>query len=314
MSKKKSLVSFVLPAYNEAKTLPEFHKVLSKTLQKHEKEFGHELIFINDGSRDNTLEILKNLRKKDKSVKIINFSRNFGQQMAVTAGLDFAGGDAVIIMDCDLQDPPAVVIQMLAKWREGFEVVYGQRRTRKDTMFKKTTASIFYKVIDWLTDFDIPRNTGDFRLMDRKVVDTIKKFPERNRFMRGMISFVGFKQTPLLFDRDERFAGETNYPFKKMFRLAMDGILGFSTVPLRLMTYIGLVVSFFSFIGILYAVGMYVFFPQITVPGWTLMMTAILFIGGIQMVMLGVLGEYIGRIYSEVQGRPLYIIDEVIGN
>lgn len=310
MANKK--ISFVLPVYNEQQSIAEFYRVLKIHLDTKSKKYDFELLFVNDGSKDDSLQILTKIQRKDDTVKVINFSRNFGHQIGVTAGLDFAEGDAVIIMDTDLQDPPSVAMEMIDKWEEGFEVVYGQRRTRKDSVFKKTTANLFYKLVDKLTTFEIPQNTGDFRLVDRKVVDTLKQFREQNRFMRGLVSYVGFKQYALKFDRDARYAGKTKYPLRKMIKLALDGILGFSTTPLKLITQFGLFVSFISFLGIIYSIYMYFFQPEITVPGWTLMMVAILFIGGVQMIMLGILGEYIGRIYAEVQNRPLYIISDVI--
>ena len=272
------------------------------------------MIFINDGSKDKSLEMLTEIQKKDPQVKVIDFARNFGHQIAVTAGLDYAQGNAVIIMDSDMQDPPKVSFELIKKWEEGYDVVYAQRRSRKDTFFKKLTANVFYRTLQKLADIDIPRNTGDFRLVDRKVVNEMKKFKEHNRFLRGMVSFVGFKQTAVQFDRDERHAGETGYPLKKMLKFAADGIFSFSTVPLKLISSIGYWVALLSFIGILYAIFMKLFFPGITIEGWTFIVIAILFIGGVQMIMLGVLGSYIGRIYTESQARPLYIIQKIYEN
>jgi dolichol-phosphate mannosyltransferase len=214
-------------------------------------------------------------------------------------------------MDSDMQDPPRVSLDLIEKWEEGYEVVYAQRRTRKDTFFKKLTAKWFYITLQKLADINIPRNTGDFRLIDRKVVDALASCHEHNRFLRGMVSFLGFKQTAVPFDRDERHAGETNYPLKKMLKLAADGILGFSSAPLKLISRVGYSFSVLSFLGVIYAIGMKIFRPDITVPGWTLMIIAVLFIGGLQMIMLGVLGSYIGRIYTEVQNRPLYLISNI---
>ena len=214
-------------------------------------------------------------------------------------------------MDSDMQDPPEVSFKLVDKWEEGYEVVYAQRRSRKDTFFKKITANIFYRTLQKLADIDIPRNTGDFRLIDRKVVDQLKQFKEHNRFLRGMVSFVGYRQVGVLFDRDERHAGETGYPLKKMLKFAADGILSFSSAPLKLIANVGYTVAFLSFLGILYAIFMKIFFPQITIEGWTFIVIAILFIGGVQMIMLGVLGSYIGRIYTESQNRPLYVVRKV---
>ena len=307
----KKLISYIFPAYNEEKSLDAFYEAMNPVLEEASKKYDVEIIFINDGSKDSTLEKLIEFHNKDNRVKVINFSRNFGHQWAITAGLDYARGNAVIIMDADLQDPPKVSLELIEKWEEGFEVVYAQRRTRKDTPFKKFTAHMFYRTLDKLADIRIPKDTGDFRLMDKKVVDVIKQFREQNRFMRGLVSYVGFKQTAVLFDRNERFAGETHYPFKKMVKLALDGITGFSTVPLRLISQFGFFVSLIAFIGIIYAIFVRIFFPEATVHGTTLAIISVLFIGGVQMIMLGILGTYIGRIYSEVQDRPLYIISSI---
>ena len=310
MATNKRLISYVFPIYNESGNIDLLYKVMSDLLKKH-SEYNYELIFINDGSRDNSIELLTTLQTKDPRVVVIDFARNFGHQIAVTAGLDYARGDAVIIMDSDMQDPPAVSFELIKKWEEGYEVVYAQRKSRKDTFFKKLTASMFYRTLQKLADIDIPRNTGDFRLIDRKVVNEMKKFKEHNRFLRGIVSFIGFKQIGVQFDRDERHAGVTGYPLKKMLKFAADGILSFSSTPLKLISNVGYAVALLSFLGILYAIFMKIFFPQITIEGWTFIVIAILFIGGVQMIMLGVLGSYIGRIYTESQNRPLYIVREV---
>lgn len=306
----KRLISYVFPIYNEEGNIELLYRTVDGLLKKN-KTYNYEIIFINDGSKDKSLSMLVALQKKDRRVHIIDFSRNFGHQIAVTAGLDYSKGDAVIIMDSDLQDPPTVSFELIEKWEEGYDVVYAQRRSRKDTFFKRITANVFYRTLQKLADIDIPRNTGDFRLVDRKVVNEMKKFHEHNRFLRGMISFIGFKQTAVEFDRDERHAGETGYPLKKMIKFAADGIFSFSTVPLKLISSVGYWVAFLSFIGIIYAVFMKIFFPEITIEGWTFMVIAILFIGGVQMIMLGVLGSYIGRIYTEAQARPLYMVQKV---
>lgn len=306
----KKLISYIFPIYNESGNIDLLYKTISELIKPISK-YEFELIFINDGSRDDSLDKLVSIQQKDDRVKVINFSRNFGHQLAVTAGLDHAEGNAVIIMDSDMQDPPSISLELIEKWEEGYEVVYAQRRTRKDSFFKRLTAQWFYVTLQKLADIDIPRNTGDFRLMDQKVVEAMGQCREHNRFLRGMVSFLGFKQTAVLFDRDERHAGETGYPLKKMLKLAADGILGFSTAPLKLISRVGFTLSFISFLGILYAIGMKIFRPEITVPGWTFMTITILFIGGVQLVMLGVLGSYIGRIYTEVQDRPLYLISNI---
>lgn len=305
-------ISILLPFYNEEETIGKLHEELEKILVKIEEKYTVEVVCINDGSKDKTLEKLIELHEKDKRYTVINFSRNFGQQAALTAGLDYVDGDATIIMDADLQDPPAVALELLQKWEEGFEVVYAQRRQREgETFFKKFTAFAFYRILDMLANIRIPKDTGDFRLIDKKVVKALRTFREKNRFMRGLVSFVGFKQTAVLFDRAERFAGVTKWPLSKMIAFALDAITGFSTVPLELITRMGFTVSFLSFLGVIYALYSKLFLPDQTVSGWTLTIIAIFFIGGVQMIMLGILGTYIGRIYFEVQNRPLYIISKV---
>lgn len=308
----QKLISYVLPVFNEEASIQEFYQTLSSAVSAIKDKYRFEFIFINDGSKDSSLEKLKLLHSKDNRIKIIDFSKNFGHQIAVTAGLDYALGDAVIIMDTDLQDPPLVSLDLINKWEEGSDVVYAQRKSRKDSVFKKLTAHFFYRILNALTDIHIPKDTGDFRLIDRKVVDALKKFKERNRFLRGMVSFVGFKQTAVLFDRNPRFAGKTGYPLKKMIKFAIDGITGFSTAPLKLITRFGFLVSFFSFLLMIYAIYQRIANPDITVSGWAMLIVAITFIGGVQMIMLGILGEYIGRIYIEVQERPMYLVKEVI--
>ncbi len=308
---KKKTITYLFPIYNESGNIDLLHHAMQEVLAAKSESYQFELIFINDGSRDDSLAKLYALQARDERVRVINFARNFGHQLAVTAGLDYAVGDAVIIMDSDMQDPPAVSLQLIDKWEQGFDVVYAQRRTRSDSWFKKLTASLFYRLLRRVADVDIPRNTGDFRLVDRKVVGALKQFREHNRFLRGMVSYIGFKQTAVLFDRDKRHAGVTGYPFKKMVRFAADGILSFSSTPLKLISRIGYTFSFFSLLGILYALGMKILYPDQVISGWTFTVIAILLIGGLQMVMLGVLGSYIGRIYTEVQGRPLYIVESV---
>lgn len=309
---KKRLISYIFPIFNEEGNIDLLYETISNLLAA-ETKYDFEILFINDGSRDSSLEMLLKIQQKDRRVSLINFSRNFGHQIAVTAGLDHAKGDAVIIMDSDMQDPPRVSLELIKKWEEGYDVVYAQRRVRKDTVFKRFTAHMFYLVLQKLADIDIPRNTGDFRLMDRRVVNELNKFREQNRFLRGLVSYVGFNQTAVLFNREERHAGVTGYPLKKMLKFAADGILGFSWAPLKFITHVGYAISAASFLGILYALMLRVFFSTITVPGWTFIVIAILFIGGVQLIMLGILGNYIGRIYSEAQNRPLYIIENIYG-
>jgi dolichol-phosphate mannosyltransferase len=305
-------ISILLPFYNEEETIDKLYEELAKMIVTMEKKYIVEVICVNDGSKDKTLDKLLAIHNKDKRYKIINFSRNFGQQVALTAGLDYIDSDATIIMDSDLQDPPSVALELLNKWEEGYEVVYAQRRQRQgETFFKKFTSYAFYRVLDVFANIRIPKDTGDFRLIDRKVVNALKSFKERNRYMRGLVSYVGFKQTAVLFDRAERYAGETKWPLRKMIGLALDAITGFSTVPLELITKLGFFVSFLSFMGVGYALYSKFFLADQTVSGWTFTVISIFFIGGVQMIMLGILGTYIGRIYFEVQNRPLYIVSSI---
>lgn len=304
-------VSYIFPIFNEEDNIDLLYKTMNSLFEKH-GEYAYEIIFVNDGSKDSSLSKLKKVAHTDSRVTVIDLSRNFGHQIAVTAGIDHATGDAIIIMDSDMQDPPNVSFKLLKKWEEGFEVVYAQRRSRKDTFFKKISANLYYRVLHSLADIDIPRNTGDFRLIDKKVANAIRSMPEHNRFLRGMVSWVGFKQTAVQFDRDQRHAGETGYPLKKMIKFAIDGILGFSSMPLTLISKIGYFVALLSIVGILYALAMKIWAPSVAVEGWTFIVISILFIGGVQMIMLGVLGSYIGRSYTESQNRPLYIISSVI--
>lgn len=306
----KKKISYIFPIYNEAGSIDLLYNTMLQLFNKN-PQYTYEVIFINDGSKDASLELLKNIANDDNRITIIDFARNFGHQLAVTAGLDYAKGDAVIIMDSDMQDPPKVSFELIAKWREGYDVVYAQRRSRKDTFFKKLTADLFYRTLQKLADIDIPRNTGDFRLLDRKVVDEMIRFKEHNRFLRGMVSYVGFNQIAVQFDRDERHAGETGYPLKKMLKFAADGIFSFSSAPLKLISRTGYTTAMVAFLGIFYALFMRIFFPAVTLEGWTFIVISILFIGGIQMIMLGVLGSYIGRIYTESQDRPLYIVRDI---
>ena len=307
-------ISFIFPVYNEEQGLDKLYEEINIVLTDLKDKYNLEVIFINDGSKDNSLNKLIELQKRDSNITVINFSRNFNHQMAVTAGIDYCTGDAAIIMDSDLQDPPKVCLELIKRWEKGYDVVYAQRKTRKDTIFKRFTAHMFYRVLDIFANIKIPKDTGDFRLIDKKVIIEFRKYREKNRFLRGIVPSLGFKQIGVLFDRNERYAGSTNYPLKKMINLALNGITSFSTVPLKMITQFGLLVSLFSFLGIIYAVLVRIFFPSHTVEGTTFIVIAVLFIGGIQMIMLGVLGTYIGRIYIEVQNRPLYIVESIYSN
>ncbi|MCW2683594.1 MAG: glycosyl transferase, group 2 family protein [Blastococcus sp.] len=308
---ERRLVSYVLPVYNEADGIGTFHgRLLQATLKRPDLDF--EFVYVNDGSRDASLEILERIAASCPQVRVVNFSRNYGHQMAITAGLDYAGGDAVIVMDTDLQDPPEVSIQLIEAWESGAQIVYAQRRTRKDTAMKRFTAHAYYRLLRRFADVDIPVDTGDFRLMDRATTDLLRAHRERNRFVRGLVASLGFKQAAVPFDRDERTSGETNYPLSKMLRLAADGVTSFSTVPLKMITRLGVATVVLAILGIVYAVGLRLFLPDVSVPGWTLLMIMVLFLGGVQMLSLGVIGSYVGRIYTEVQARPLYIVEKVV--
>jgi polyisoprenyl-phosphate glycosyltransferase len=304
-------LSVVAPCFNEEGVLHELYRRISQVLDGSGERW--ELVLVNDGSRDRTPEIMRELHAQDERVKVVDFARNFGHQIAVTAGMDYAQGDAVVLIDADLQDPPELILEMLAKWREGYEVVYAIRAERKgETWFKEFTAKMFYRIIYKITDIDIPMDTGDFRLMDRKVVNALKTMHEKHRFMRGMSVWVGFRQTGVKYVRAERYAGETKYPLKKMLKFAMDGITSFSYFPLQLATYIGFVAALLAVLGIIVTIilrlsGSHAFLGQATT------LVSVLFLGGVQLICLGILGEYLGRIYDEVKGRPLYIVREALG-
>ena len=304
-------VSIVVPLYNEESVLHELYNRLGGILKLH--NIAYEIILVNDGSSDNTFTIAKSLCREDKEIKLISFSRNFGHQIAITAGMDKASGKAIIIIDADLQDPPEVIIEMINKWKEGYHVVYGVRKKRiGESFFKLASANLFYRILTKMTRVNIPVDAGDFRLLDAKVVEQLKKMKERSRFIRGMVSWVGFRQCQVEYIREKRFAGETKYPLKKMIRFALDGILSFSEVPLKFSSAFGFLCSGFSFILIIYGFVSKLFFPETTIPGWTSIFVASMFLGGVQLICIGILGEYIGRVYDEIKGRPLYIVDEEI--
>lgn len=306
------LLSVVIPCYNEEEVILHTHRRLSAVLAQC-KDFETEVVYIDDGSKDNTLPLLREIHIDDPTARILSLSRNFGHQIALTAGLHHAAGDVIIIIDADLQDPPELIPDLLAKWREGYSVVYGVRTTRVgETKFKLWTARLFYDFINSLSEVAIPKNTGDFRLMDRKALDGLLALKERFRFIRGMVSWVGFPQTPLYYERPARFAGETKYPLNKMIRFATDAIISFSSVPLRFVTWMGLTMSMAAMLGVAYALALRLF-TNIWVEGWTLLFIAVLIIGGVQLLSLGIIGEYIGRIYGEVKQRPLYLVNERLG-
>jgi len=309
----RKTITWILPVYNNALSLRPLYDELRGVIDAVGDRYGYEIVFVDDGSRDDSGEVLRELAKVDDNVRVLVLSRNFGHQAAVTAGLDAARGDAVIIMDADLQDPPEVCHDLIARWEDGFEVVYAQRRSRKDTLLKRLTAGLYYRMLGALSSVDIPRDTGDFRLIDRAVVDVVKDMREYHRFLRGMYSFAGFRQAPVQFDRRARHAGRSEYTLKKLFNLAKDGVFGFSDVPLKLATRLGFFVSILSLLGILYAVTVKLVFT-LDVPGWTFTVVAIFFMGGVQLVMLGILGEYLGRVHDEVRHRPVYIVREKINS
>ncbi|MDD4170047.1 MAG: glycosyltransferase family 2 protein [Desulfotomaculaceae bacterium] len=304
--KKDVRYTIIIPVFNEEAVVEETHRRLTSVMKMTGEPY--ELLFVNDGSRDRTAEIVQVLVAADQSVRFLDFSRNFGHQIAITAGMDYARGDAIVIIDADLQDPPEVIPQMIAKWKEGYEVVYAKRSHRKgETWFKKRTASLFYRTLSALTEVDIPLDTGDFRLIDRNVCDAMRGIREKNRFVRGLVSWVGFRTTAVEYVRDERFAGETKYPLKKMLRFALDGITSFSYKPLKLATYLGLAISFASLVYLAVFL-IQNLFAATTVVAWAPFMAGLLLLNGVTLIILGILGEYIGRIYDETKNRPLYIL------
>lgn len=305
------LYSVVIPVYNEAEVLPTLYRRLTQVMEGLGEPY--EIIFVNDGSIDASPKLLKELRTQDPRVKVVSLSRNFGHQIAITAGLDYSSGEAVVVMDADLQDPPEVIPRLVAQWRAGHDIVFAVRENRRrEGVLKRSTAALFYRLLRHLSATEITLDAGDFRLMSRRAVEALKPIRERNRFVRGLVGWIGFRHTSVTFVRDVRHAGETKYPLRKMVRFALNGIISFSFVPLQLATYLGFVVSLISFIYIMYAVGLKLFTDR-AVLGWASVIVAVLFIGGVQLISLGVIGEYIGRIYEEVKQRPLYLIDELAG-
>ncbi|AEN90023.1 Uncharacterized glycosyltransferase ykcC [Priestia megaterium WSH-002] len=300
--------SIVVPVYNEEEVIHETYRRLTEVMRSTKE--AYELLFVNDGSRDRTAEIIKEYSEQDPAVVLLDFARNFGHQIAITAGMDYARGEAVVVIDADLQDPPELILEMIEKWEQGFDVVYAKRTKRKgETYFKKQTAAMFYRFLRAMTDIDIPLDTGDFRLLDRKVCNQMNSIQEKNRFVRGLVSWVGFKQIAVEYERDERLAGESKYPLKKMLKLSMDGITSFSYKPLKLASYAGVTLSGIGFIYLLVVLYLKLF-TESTITGWSSLIVIQLFFSGIILIILGMIGEYIGRIYDETKNRPLYIVRE----
>lgn len=301
-------ISVVIPVFNEESNLPVLYERLVNSVTSISNDY--ELIFVNDGSKDNSLNIIKELSLKNPQVKYIDFSKNFGHQLAVFAGLENAKGDTIVIIDADLQDPPELIKELYSKMKEGYDVVYAQREQRVgESWHKLMTAKLFYRFINRLSEVSIPLDTGDFRIISKKINDIIVSMPERNKFLRGQIAWAGFNQTFVSYNREERYAGKTNYSYSKMFSFAFDGITAFSNLPLRLATYLGFAVSLISFFFILYTLYQK-YFKHDVVQGWSSLMVSILFIGGVQLICLGIIGEYLGRIMDNVKQRPLYIVRE----
>lgn len=308
----KPVFSFILPVFNEEETIEETYRRLAAILGRLNAK--GEIIMVDDGSHDRSLEIMRDLRRRDPRVCYLSLARNFGHQVAVTAGLRFAQGDAVIVLDSDLQDPPELIPAMVDKWRAGYHVVYAQRTARqKEGPAKKLFAYFFYRILRVLTDVDIPADTGDFCLMDRQVVEVLNALPERGRYLRGLRAWIGFRQTAVPFEREPRFAGEVKYTFRKSFGLAVNGIVSFSRVPLRLATYLGLLVGCCALVMVVVVIYWRLFHPAAPLIGYTIITAAIFFLAAVQLFCLGILGEYLGRVYEEVKGRPIFTLKEIAG-
>ena len=301
-------LSVIIPSYNEERNVGIMHERLTKTLS--EITDSYEMIFVNDCSKDQTLLRIKELAERDSHVKYLSFSRNFGHQIAVSAGLDFCTGEAVVIIDGDLQDPPELITQMYERYKKGYKVVYAKRKTREgETWFKKATAKIFYRLLASMTSIDIPVDVGDFRLIDRVIVEHLRNMPEKSKYIRGQIAWIGYKQTFVEYHRDARLYGTTNYPLKKMLRFALDGITAFSDKPLKIASGLGIFSAIVSLLALVYALVSHFCFHA-TITGWTSLILSVLFIGGVQLITIGIIGEYIARINNDVRNRPLYILDE----
>ena len=307
------VLAIVAPIYNEAGNIRELYRRIREVMGR--AGVTWELVMVNDGSTDGSAGLIREVYEQDpEHVRAVHFARNFGHSAAVTAGMDYAAGDAVVLIDADLQDPPELILDLLEKWREGYEVVYAVRAKREgETAFKRLTASAFYRVLSEITDVKIPLDTGDFRLMDRQVVDVVNAMRERNRFVRGMVAWAGFRQTGIEYERQQRHAGETKYTFRKMLRLAWDAVTGFSYFPLQLATYLGFAIAALSALGILVVIYLRAFTDAQPLEGQATTLIMVLFLGGVQLISLGIIGEYLGRIYDEVKGRPLYLVGSTQG-
>lgn len=302
-------VSLLIPAYNEEDSLGLLYNELNKVIDTI-PGYEFEILFVNDGSNDNSLDILRNLQKRDSRINYISFSRNFGKETAMAAGFDYVSGDAVVIMDADLQDPPQLIKEMIMYWEEGYDDIYAKRRSREgETWFKKFTSSAFYRLLQRMTKIPIQEDTGDFRLLDRRAIESLKKLREKQRYTKGMFSWIGFNKKEILFDRKPRAAGETKWNYLKLFNLALEGVTSFTTFPLRISTILGILVSIFSIVY-MFVILIKSMIWKDPVKGYPSMMVTILFLGGVQLISLGIIGEYIGRIFNETKYRPLYIIDE----
>jgi dolichol-phosphate mannosyltransferase len=309
---KKKLLSIIVPTYFQEKGIQEFYSRTKKVLNSLEQRYFHEMIFINDGSTDKTLELLIDISKEDNCVKVLNFSRNFGNQIAITAGIDKAVGDGVVIIDDDLQDPPEVILNFIAKWEEGFKVVYGVRKKRKGHNFVfLLIAKLYYRFIELISDIKIPVDTGDFRLVDKKVIEQLKLMREENRYLRGMVSWVGFSQIGWNYERDARYAGKTTFTLKKYINFAFNGITSFSEKPLHFSSYIGLFITIIGLFAIIAIIIVRIVNPGSTIQGWSSLSAMLLFFGGVQLLSIGVVGLYISKIFKEIKRRPLYIIEEL---
>ena len=308
----KKLVSIVVPIFNEIDVIDACYERLS-TVLKSLDGFEYELVFVDDGSTDTSHSRLLELQAKDKRLKVIHFSRNFGHQIAITAGVDMVNGDAIVVIDADLQDPPEIIPDMIEKWQDGYDVVYGVRRKRAgESRIKRGTAAFFYRMLRRFTNIEIPVDVGDFRLISSRAAVQMRQLREKDRFVRGLVSWIGFPQIGVAYDRDERYAGSTKYPFRKMLKFAIDGITSFSSVPLKLASWLGYIASLFAFIYLLS-----VFIQKMmghTVEGWATIMVAMLLLGSVQLICIGIIGEYIGRIFNETKCRPMYVIESINGN